>query len=258
MFPFVAGLVAATIVSLLARRAGALSPSGATAATICGTLAVAAGWDWAALLIALFVTSTMLGRIQRRVRDTRLSGRVAKGGARDAMQVVANGGAFVIASAGYWLHPHVLWQMLGAGGLAASTSDTWATEIGTLARAEPRSILNGRRVVAGTSGGITLQGSLAALAGAAFIAALAIALRWPMRAAAAAFVGGVLGCVVDSLLGASVQVRRWCPACASATEQDVHRCGTPTHVTGGWRWLNNDVVNVISSACGAAAGAWLA
>src|SRR5436190_310884 len=59
---------------------------------------------------------------------------------------------------------------LGAGALAASASDTWATEIGTLHGAAPRSILGLAPVPIGMSGGLTLAGSLGAFAGAALIA----------------------------------------------------------------------------------------
>jgi uncharacterized protein (TIGR00297 family) len=244
--------------ALAAWRAGALSLSGMVAATVAGTIAVAAGWSWAALLIAFFTSSTALGRVRARARAARLEGRVAKTGARDAAQVIANGGVFVIAALGWWISPQSMWQLVGAGGLAASAADTWATEIGTLARTPPRSILTGRAVEVGTSGGVTLAGSIGAIGGALFIAAAALLADWPVGAATAAMFGGIVGCGLDSALGASVQARRWCATCRMATEQPVHRCGTLTAVVGGQRWLNNDGVNAIASAVGALAGAAMA
>ena len=96
-----------------------------------------------------------------------------KTGARDAIQVFANGGVFAVAAIGMLAAPDVRWFSLGAGALAASASDTWATEIGTLWGGAPRSILTARVVPTGTSGGITLIGSLGTIAGAAFMAAAA-------------------------------------------------------------------------------------
>src|SRR5213075_292916 len=113
-------------------------------------------------------------------------------------------------------------------------ADTWATELGTLSPAPPRSILTGRIVHAGTSGGVTPLGLLAGLAAAAVVAGVP---GWPWQAALAAFAGGIAGCLADSLLGAALQVRRRCERCGMATEQVVHRCGTPTIVTGGLTWL---------------------
>jgi uncharacterized membrane protein len=44
-----------------------------------------------------------------------------------------------------------------------------------------------------------------------------------------------------------------CPRCAKDTEKRLHGCGTPTEYQRGWRWMNNDVVNLVSSAVGALA-----
>jgi uncharacterized membrane protein len=164
---------------------------------------------------------------------------------------------FVLAALGSLVHPHATWQLLGAGGLAASAADTWATELGTLAPAPPRSILTGRVVHVGTSGGVTTVGLLAGLAAAVFIGVVAGMSGWPWQAAIAAFAGGVAGCLADSLLGAALQVRRRCERCGMATEQQVHYCGTPTIVTGGLKLLDNDGVNAASSAIGALLGAGL-
>src|SRR5438093_5230732 len=47
-----------------------------------------------------------------------------------------------------------------AGALAAAAADTWATEIGAFSPFAPRLITSGRQVPRGTSGGITVLGSL--------------------------------------------------------------------------------------------------
>jgi uncharacterized protein (TIGR00297 family) len=249
------GLLLATIIALLARHARALSSSGALAAAATGTLAMAAGWNWGVLLIAYFVSATLLSRHRGTEKIARTGGRIEKGGERDALQVMANGGLFALCAVGFRLSPDALWQALGAAALAASAADTWSTEIGTLADAPPRSILDWATVDVGTSGGVTTQGLLAGFAGAAFMAILTMLVRWPIVATAAALVGGAFGCVLDSVLGASLQARRWCATCETATEQRIHRCGTSTTVTGGLRWLDNDGVNAISTIGGALFGA---
>lgn len=252
------GLVLALAISLLALRAGALTASGAAAAVICGTIAFTAGWDWALLLIAFFVSSTALSRVAAPMREQRLDGRVAKTGARDAAQVLSNGGPFLIAAIGWMAGPDPVWRLLGAAALAGATADTWATELGTLASAAPRSIVTWRTVPVGASGGVTLQGFAAAGAGAAFIGLLAAAMGWTADAGVAALAGGLAGCVIDSLLGATLQVRRWCDVCGTATERPTHRCGTQTAIVGGWRRLDNDGVNAASSIAGALLGAGVA
>ena len=63
-------------------------------------------------------------------------------------------------------------------------------------------------------------------------------------------VGGIVGALADSILGAAVQLRRWCDRCDSATEQSVHVCGTGTRISGGVAWIDNDSVNLISVVLG--------
>jgi uncharacterized protein (TIGR00297 family) len=247
-------------IALAGRRAGSLSTSGAIAATVVGALAVTAGWGWGALLVAYFVGSSALSSLGDAVKRRRTSGIVEKVGPRDAIQVIANGGIYAccaVFSQLSGLGSSMLLAAAALGAIAAATADTWATEIGTLVGGEPRSVLSWRRVPPGTSGGVTLAGSLAMVAGAAFIALLA---RWLELGPGivAILSGGVAGAVVDSLLGASVQARRWCETCQRHTEQHVHTCGHPTSLASGHEWLDNDLVNLLCTVAGAAVAALVA
>jgi len=246
-------LAVAFFIAFLARRARALSLGGAAAATLVGAVALLAGWRWGFLLIFYFATSSALSRFGNEKKTARTLSVIEKGGERDATQVLANGAVFAIAALLAILVPahETRWAALGAGALAASASDTWATEIGTLVGGTPRSILGFRPLPFGMSGGVTLAGSIAAIAGAAVIALIALALAWPARAVFGAFVGGVGGSTLDSLLGATLQLRRRCDRCDCETERTLHDCGATTSRAGGIAWLGNDAVNLI---CGAAGG----
>lgn len=241
-------------IAVAARRVQALSTSGALATIAVGSVTVVAGWSWAILLVVYFVSSVALTRFRAAVKVARTDGVVAKGGPRDAIQVFANGFVFALAAALWVATAWEGWRAIGAGALAASASDTWATEIGTLSRNEPRSMVTWRRVPPGTSGGVSTPGVVAAIAGSLFIALAAIALGWPREASVSAFVGGLAGSTVDSLLGATVQQRRWCDRCNSPTERARHGCGTASRFVGGVRWIDNDVVNVTSTLAGALLG----
>jgi len=229
--------------------------SGAAVAALVGTAAAAAGGTWAIVLVAYFVSATLLSHWRAAAKQARTEGRIEKGGPRDGAQVAANGAVFALAAIGNATSPDVLWQSLAAAALGASAADTWATEIGTLARGMPRSIIDGTPVATGTSGGVTALGFLAAAAGATFIALVVLLVGWPASAGAAAFVGGIGGALVDSILGASIQARRWCATCGSMTERRIHGCGRGTALRGGVRWLNNDGVNAVSTLAGALLGA---
>ena len=245
------GALLASVIAGTAWKARALAPSGALAATAVGTVCAGAGWDWAILLIAFFTTSTALGRIRRERRAARTGGIVEKGGARDAWQVFANGGIFAVAAVGYSLSPSPGWLAAGAGALASASADTWATELGSLAPGKPFHILTGQRVTPGTSGAVSAVGTLASLAGALFIGGAATLFLWPSPVVIASVVGGFSGAFADTLLGAALQLRRWCDRCDSGTEQAVHVCGSATRMVGGIRWIDNDAVNLLSTTAGA-------
>ena len=256
-----AGLLVAGTVALAARRAHALSIGGATAAIGVGVAAVAAGWRWGVLLIAYFVASIVLSRVRGAEKAQRTGDVVEKSGARDALQVLANGGLFTAtALVGAALAPGSAAERTltaaALGALAASAADTWATEIGSLASRPPRSILTWRPVAPGTSGGVNVLGMLAMVAGAAFIAygGRALSIEVPI---AAVVIGGFLGAIADSVVGATLQDRRWCDTCQRSTERLIHGCGTATRHAGGITLVDNDLVNLIATFAGAAIAALL-
>jgi uncharacterized protein (TIGR00297 family) len=249
----IGGFVAAAIAGA-AWGARSLTASGALAALCIGTVAVAAGWGWGLLLILYFVLSTALSRFNRAEKAARTDGIIEKGGARDAAQVFANGGIFLLMAIAFLVAPSPLWQWGALGALTASASDTWATEIGTLYGGEPRLLTRRTYVRSGTSGGITKAGTLGALLGAAVIALLGRFLGWPAAAAITALLAGVLGMFTDSYLGATLQERRWCDHCQAPTERLTHDCGHPTRHIGGLPWLRNDAVNVAATLVGALIG----
>ncbi|HEX2779024.1 MAG TPA: DUF92 domain-containing protein [Gemmatimonadaceae bacterium] len=245
-----AGVILALAVSMAARQARALTTSGALAAALIGSIAVAAGWDWGALLVVYFLTSTALSRLGSERKARRTASIVEKGAARDAIQVFVNGGAFAAAAAGSLLMPSPLWRAAGAGALAAATADTWATEIGTWLGGTPRSAWNWRRVPPGTSGGMTNPGTAAMLAGAMITAAIVFGLRWGHGAAWGALVGGISGALGDTVIGATLQERRRCMGCGEYTERILHSCGSRTRLARGIPGLNNDAVNLVASLIG--------
>jgi uncharacterized protein (TIGR00297 family) len=186
-----------------------LTGRGAAAALAVGLATIwGFGWRGALLLLAFFVLSTLLSR---------------RGTARNERQVIANGGIAALAAlAGNWT-----WF---AGALAAANADTWSTEIGSRSRTPPRLITNWTRVPAGTDGGMTLLGTAGGIAGAMFIAGLSFVLGQPGVTAIA--MAGIVGMLVDSLLGATVQ--------------------------GKVRWMDNDAVNLAATLTGAVCASLIA
>jgi uncharacterized protein (TIGR00297 family) len=237
-----------------------LSPSGTVASAIVGAVAVAAGWDWALLLVIYFATSTALSKLGAERKARRTASVVAKSGARDAPQVLVNGGVFTAAAALALFFPQriQLWHAIAAGALAASAADTWATEIGTWLGGTPRSAWNWRRVAPGTSGGMTTAGTIAMIGGAAVLAIAVYGLEWGHGHAIATLLGGLSGAVADTVIGATLQERRRCLGCGEHTERATHTCGSRTRVSRGIAGLGNDTVNLIATIVGSGIALWAA
>jgi uncharacterized membrane protein len=68
---------------------------------------------------------------------------------------------------------------------------------------------------------------------------------------AASILGGLAGSLFDSLLGATVQANYYTRNREKMTEKAIDPDGTPNELIRGWRWLNNDWVNFLSSVVGA-------
>jgi uncharacterized protein (TIGR00297 family) len=259
MLQLLVGFFLALLIAFAAYRAHSLSRSGAWGALLVGMVIFGlGGWQWAILLLAFFISSSALTRLCGK-RKIALNEKFEKGGQRDIGQVLANGAVASLFAGLHFFFPAASWTWMAfAASLAAVNADTWATELGVLNPTPPRLITNGKSVDKGTSGAISVYGTLSTLAGAAFIAILAAALK-PVNGFWATFgistLGGLLGALFDSLLGASVQGIYHCPKCDKETEKHpIHTCGTDTVQIRGWKWLNNDLVNLACAAMGAMMG----
>jgi uncharacterized protein (TIGR00297 family) len=251
------GFLLAVIIAYLAYRAHSLNKSGAVAATVVGTVIFGlGGLTWAILLMIFFITSSGLSRAFK-TRKRGLDEKFSKGHERDAGQVFGNGGLATFFAALHGFYPDSPLPWVGfAVSLAAVNADTWATELGVLNPTQPRMITNlGKRVEKGTSGGISLLGTLAAFLGAAVIALPAVFVSPVGPLSLGYFLliafSGLAGSLFDSFLGGTVQAMYYCPKDEKETERHpLHTCGTPTLHIRGWKWLDNDWVNFSCSAFG--------
>ncbi|MEJ2757919.1 MAG: DUF92 domain-containing protein [Anaerolineales bacterium] len=256
------GLGIAVAIGLTGWLVKALSVSGLAAAIVTGTIIFGlGGLPWAALMVAFFISSSLLSRLFAGRKQT-LAEKFEKGGRRDWGQVFANGAVGAFLAVVVLLLPGESWPWLAfAGAMAAVNADTWATELGVLSSKQPRLITNGKAVPVGTSGGITLMGTLSTLAGGAFIALAGWVFAASSRSwgfIAAVSLGGLVGSLVDSLLGATIQAIYFNPLRDKETERVILQPdGSPAKPVRGFPWMNNDMVNLMSSMCGALTAALL-
>lgn len=256
-------------VGCLGRCTGFLSLGGVAGVVVaCVSAFVFGDWVWAVPLLAFFLTWNLWSRYGAR-RTRQVSERFDQSSAQNLERILARAG---------WAVVLVLLHSLGPGGrgtfiafvgsLATAGADTWATELGVLGVRLPRLITTGRRVRAGTPGAVSMLGLVAALGASwliGFVALLSVAIEtWLDKKVLehavlwlplVAMIGGMAGCLTDSLLGATAQGVYYCERCQRRTESRIHSCGEVAEQIRGWRWLTNEGIDFVSTLVGAAVAA---
>ena len=202
-----------TALLVLSRVRDLLDNSGLFAATITGlTVSLLGHWTW---LIALFIF-LVIGSIATKWKleeKKLLSLEEANEGLRSWKNVLANGGAVSIMAIYNFISPGEEWIYFAAiASISVALSDTLASEIGSL-DTRTRSITTLQSVPAGTNGGMSPTGTVAALIGAIIISIIGVIFS-PEDSTISNInlllmltLIGWLGCQVDSLLGALLENR---------------------------------------------------
>ena len=259
----IAGIICATL-ALGAWKGRILDSGGAITAFLIGFATFvfpADGWKWFLVLLVFLMVSSYMTHYKYQIKRKKGFAQ-EKGGARGWPNVAANGvvaGLLVLFTP--FLPQEQIQLVLAAflGAVATANADTLATEIGLLNPTDPRLITDLKKVVpAGTSGGISIFGELATLFGALLIGIAAGLLGmtgnpgWSLSVLiGSTMIAGLAGCSIDSVIGATVQGIYKCRVCNKITENRRH-CGNPSIPLRGHKVIDNNVVNLIATICGAA------
>ncbi|KAB2338518.1 DUF92 domain-containing protein [Cytobacillus depressus] len=231
-----------------------LTLSGSLAAFVIGIcVSIGFGIEGLLLLGFFFISSSLWSKYKRKFKMN-IEQRHEKGSRRDWAQVAANGGAAALFSMLNLVIPDPAWIFGFSISAAAANSDTWASEIGSLSKKPPVFIRTFKRTDAGTSGAISLLGTVAALCGSFTIAALAFFLfHLPLTDFFIIFIFGFAGNIIDTLFGAFGQVVYQCKICGAEIESTIH-CRNKTIHKRGLLVMNNDFVNFSSCFLSASLG----
>jgi uncharacterized protein (TIGR00297 family) len=214
VFPFVTAasrLWMALAVTLLfaaaARLLRGVSRSGAAAGAVVAFIFYAgAGPGAFAVLIALFALTWLATRMG--YSEKLRSGTAEKTDGRNAYQVLANLGTAALCVILFAVTDRVVFFICFAASLAEAAADTVSSECGQALSDRARLITTWEAVPAGTDGGITIAGSAGGLLAATLIAAACFAVGLlPFRLIWLPAIGGTLGMLADSLLGAIFERR---------------------------------------------------
>ncbi|XP_070211275.1 transmembrane protein 19-like isoform X2 [Littorina saxatilis] len=253
-------------------RKKSLCPSGALAGLMVGFFLTLSNLCFFAALLAFFICGSKAtkykGNMKRRLEDN-----FKEGGQRDWKQVVCNGGVGAWLAIMYMMetgcgerpinfsrHYEPSWLAMAIlGSLACCCGDTFASEIGSVWNSQsPRLITTFRVVPRGTNGGVSLAGTIASgigglLVGVAYYLVLRVMVdivpvhknppQWPVMAVG--LVAGMVGSVIDSLLGALFQFSGY----SKKEEKIVEQPGPGVDHISGLPLLDNHSVNLLSAFC---------
>jgi|TARA_B100001094_G_scaffold61303_1_gene57006 uncharacterized protein (TIGR00297 family) len=198
---------------LFSRAKDLLDISGILAATVTGlTVSLLGHWTWLVALFIFLVTGSVATKWKMEEKKA-LSLEEANEGLRGWRNVLANGGAVSLVAIFNFFNPGEEWIYLAAiSSISVALSDTLASEIGSL-DLRTRSITNLQSVPAGTNGGMSPTGTVAAFVGALVIGVVGVVFS-PDDSTISEInllflitIIGWLGCQVDSLLGALLENR---------------------------------------------------
>ena len=228
------------------------------------------------LLLFFLASSSLLEKIKQNEDQKKADEITEKTGKRDSWQVLANAiiplfwVIFIQIQSAEFIQDLTLTQVPALcaflSSISAATADTWATEIGVKSGSTPRLLMNPKKkVTPGTSGGITLFGTLGGVAGISAIIAIylfttfvfsieseeSLSLSTITLHVLFIFVGGITGLFADSLLGSWIQAQYYCPVCMRHSEKKQHPACLPTNdqplkKIKGQIIVTNDVVNLLS------------
>lgn len=222
-------VIVTLLFAALARWFRGVTRGGAVAGFITTCLifvALGASGFW--VVASVFALASLTTRVAY-ARKQRLGTAESRQGRR-AVQVFANLSIATVCALVSLATGKHLWAVMATAALAEAAADTVASECGQAWSDSVYLITSMKRVATGTDGGVSVVGTFCAIAAALVIAGVACAGKiispHEMFAAAA---GGALGMLADSVLGATVQRRGW---------------------------LNNDGVNLVSTAIAAAVSAF--
>ncbi|ESO06357.1 hypothetical protein HELRODRAFT_106099 [Helobdella robusta] len=258
-----------TILVYYGLKKRSLSSSGAQVGFIIGFVMTISSLSFFACLFVFFMLGSTVTK-WRSGQKCKFEENYKEGGQRNWLQVICNGGVAAQLAILYMIDNgcrelpidfsrfySASWLSCGlVGALACCCGDTLASEIGSVVgSSNPILITNFKRVHTGTNGAISLAGTVASFLGGLLIGLTFYLtnhilvdrqlpmhpIQWPIIILGG--FAGLLGSLIDSLLGATLQYSGYCTQrkliVGSPASSVVHISGIPL--------LDNHNVNLISS-----------
>lgn len=185
------------------------------AAAVCGGLIayllfLGTGFAGMLLMTAFFIMGTAASQWRDQFKRS-IGLAEADKGQRVASQVLANAGVPALAAILALCFPsqRELCTVLVAAAFASATSDTLSSELGNVYGRRFYHVLSWQKDERGENGVVSLEGSIAGIAGSAAIALLFACFEGWTPVVAVVLLAGIAGNIFDSVLGATLERQRF-------------------------------------------------
>lgn len=251
-------VISAPILACVAIYSGAMSVDGG----ICAFFLFAfvgffgEGFVPVAFIALLFLVSTVVSVIGKKIKKKRREAETSHK-ARGAYQITAVGLFAIISLVLYWITQKPIFYYVFFLALTEQIADSMASDIGCLTGGSNISIISGKPVEKGLSGGVSLLGTMSALISSFLLIAVPYGLGvLPLGVSLMIGLLAFLGTLADSVVGALAQSLYSCVGCKALTEVSTH-CGKPAKLIKGFRLVDNVTVNYIAGMITCAMGSLL-
>ncbi len=247
---YLAPIILSPIIIAFALSKKALTKDGVIAAIALDVaVSYAFGNRGFAMLCSFFIGAIIVDKIKNKKKNISREESASGEDCRNYMQVLANGMVAFVAAIAFAFTNNKIFIVPFVASLAEAFSDTVASGIGAFA-SKTYDPFKRQKCDSGLSGGMSLEGTLASLAGACLISFIAYSIGfvgYGLKEFLIVAICAFFGAIFDSFLGSVLQVKYECPTCGKITEREEH-CAVSTKKYSGVSYIDNDVVNVLSCA----------
>ena len=240
-------ILAALVAFITIKKKAFTVPAALSACVMLVLAALCGGWSGIVIVLAAYFTIFAVDMIIGD-KSEKVTGSINQhSGARGMVQVIANALAATVAALAGFIFKKPELMIVYAAALTECLADSLASDVGVLSKKDPIDICRMKRIKKGLSGGVSLLGTLSALAGCVLMCLVSfIYFGISAKVVVAVLVIPMVGIILDSVLGSLVQAKYKCTECGKNTEKALH-CGAKTDHVGGIKLINNDAVNIISN-----------